>query len=83
VKHAKATEVIVQLMESNGVLHITVEDNGKGFDMEKIKKPGIGIKNIRSRTDYLNGKIEIDSKIGVGTSVSIKIHTDQLINNLG
>ena len=73
VKHAKATEVIVQLMVSDNVLHITVEDNGVGFEPEKTKNPGIGMNNIRSRIDYLNGDLTIDSQPGVGTTISMKI----------
>lgn len=71
LKHANASECIVQLMGSENSLHLTVEDNGAGFDKKKVENPGIGLNNIQSRVDYLNGKLEIDSEIGVGTTVSI------------
>ena len=52
-----------------------VEDNGKGFIKEK--SGGIGLKTIRSRVDYLHGKLVIDSS-GKGTTIMIKIpYTDK------
>ncbi len=54
---------------------LTVEDNGMGFDYEKVcndEKPHIGIKNVRTKLELMcNGRLIIDSKIGVGTSVKI------------
>ncbi len=73
VKHAKATEAIVQLMQNDNVLYLTVEDNGIGFDKEKINKTSAGMSNIKSRIDYLNGSFEIDSAINKGTSININI----------
>ena len=73
IKHASASEAIVQLMGSEKGLHLTVEDNGIGFDPEKLKNPGVGINNIRSRVEYLNGILEYDSEIGVGTTVNVEV----------
>ncbi len=73
VKHAKASEAIVQLMCNNKMLYLTVEDNGRGFDPEKIKMNSAGMSNIRSRVDFLNGSLDIDSSPGKGTTVSINI----------
>ncbi|RLD60085.1 MAG: hypothetical protein DRJ05_05300 [Bacteroidetes bacterium] len=71
VKHAKASEAIVQLMCNDERLYLTVEDNGTGFDPEKIKMNSAGMSNIRSRVDFLNGSLEIDSSPGKGTTVNI------------
>ena len=76
VKHAEASEAIVQLICNDKIVYLTVEDNGKGFNPTDIKKPGVGMNNIRSRVDYLNGKMEIDSKADIGTTVSVEITTD-------
>lgn len=73
IKHAKASEVIVQLMGSEKGLHLTVEDNGCGFDPENLNKPGVGINNIRSRVEFLNGLLEFDSEIGVGTTANVEV----------
>jgi two-component system NarL family sensor kinase len=73
VKHANASEAIVQLMGSEKGLHLTVEDNGCGFDPKKLKTPGVGINNIRSRVDFLNGALEFNSEIGVGTTINVEV----------
>ncbi|TND08468.1 MAG: signal transduction histidine kinase [Bacteroidetes bacterium] len=74
VRHADAKEATVQLIRFPGYVNITVEDNGKGFDMEQAKnKRGIGLSNIISRVNYLSGKIDIDSAPGSGTTVIIDI----------
>lgn len=74
-KHAKATEVIVQLLKEGNRLSITVEDNGKGFGVDSLElSKGAGWLNIRSRVDYLKGKLDLHSEAGKGTSVNIELH---------
>lgn len=73
-KHASATEAIVQLIYRDKTLTVTVEDNGKGFDQEKLQQAdGIGWKNIKSRVEYLDGTWDIQSEPGKGTAVNIEI----------
>jgi two-component system, NarL family, sensor kinase len=73
-KHAKATQVLVQLARQNSEVSITVEDDGIGFDKAIVEKAtGAGWGNIRSRVDYLKGKLDILSAPGQGTSVHITI----------
>lgn len=74
IKHAKATEVSIQLIRHENELNLLVEDNGKGFDLSKINDmDGIGLKNIQSRIQYLNGSVDFDSQPGRGTIVNIEI----------
>lgn len=74
LKHAKATEVMVQLLAKEHQLHITVEDNGIGFDVRQLDvADGIGYKNIRSRVDFLKGQLDVQSRASEGTSVYIEI----------
>ncbi len=74
VKHSGASEATVQLIRHPGLINLTVEDNGKGFDLRKLKQEkGIGLANIRSRVAFLEGKIEIDSTPGHGASILIDI----------
>ncbi|WP_118974535.1 tetratricopeptide repeat-containing sensor histidine kinase [Taibaiella koreensis] len=73
IKHASARKVMVQATREAGLLTLTVEDDGKGFDVDALKTAeGIGWKNIRSRLDYHNGKLHIQSAPSVGTSVFIE-----------
>jgi two-component system, NarL family, sensor kinase len=51
---------------------MTIEDNGLGFDAtDKSKYNGMGLKNMQNRVNFLKGKIELDSKPGNGTLVSV------------
>jgi len=70
VKHANATIVLVQVMRHENNLNITIEDNGKGFDVSNSFK-GDGLNNVRSRVGYLKGQLDIQSVPGEGTSVHI------------
>jgi signal transduction histidine kinase len=72
-KHAEASFVFIKfsLNEQANEIEFIVEDDGKGF--KDNKKPGIGLKNIKSRVEDINGKICIDSKQGSGTKISIFI----------
>ena len=75
VKHAAAKKVTLQLIKYPTYINLVVEDNGVGFNFEKImkEKKGIGMGNIFSRVDYLKGTVEIDSLPGKGTTVIIEI----------
>ena len=71
LKHAQAKHVTVQLNKIDSSLQITIEDDGVGFNyQEKIKSPGMGLKNISVRVEQLRGTFHIDSELGRG-SVSI------------
>lgn len=75
LKYAKAKQVLVSCSQNKDVFFITVEDDGVGFDVSDSKnKKGMGLKNIKNRVEFLNGKIEIDSKINQGTSVYIELN---------
>ena len=76
IKHAAATQILVQLSTTNNRVLITVEDDGKGFDKNILdSENGIGLSNIKHRVDYFKGKIEINSKLGAGTSINIELTT--------
>lgn len=73
IKHAGAETAIVQVSKSGNILNVTVEDDGKGFDINLIQpKSGIGWQNIRSRVGFLKGKIDLRSDEGKGTSVNLE-----------
>ena len=73
LKHAEATEVIVQLTLEDHLFMI-VEDNGKGFEMPHLSDhSGLGLGSVRSRVLFLNGTLEVDSTPGEGTTFSIDI----------
>jgi len=74
LKHAEASEVILQCSELDGWLFITVEDNGKGMDIKKANQAkGLGMVNIQNRVSLLNGHMETLSQLTEGTTVNIQI----------
>ncbi|PQJ80225.1 ATP-binding protein [Polaribacter porphyrae] len=72
IKHSKASEVSVQLFNSNNTAILIVEDNGVGFSSKEDKK-GIGLLNITSRLDMVNGNVNFEPSPKSGTLVTIKI----------
>ncbi|MFC0604630.1 sensor histidine kinase [Winogradskyella pulchriflava] len=79
IKHAQATEAIVQINHHKKTIDITIEDNGIGFSTT-TNHGGIGLKNIAHRTAYLNASLDINSGTD-GTSVTISIDLEKLPND--
>lgn len=73
IRHADARKVNIELVRHDAELILIVEDDGKGFDTARTENHGIGLKNIATRVEYLNGSVNFDSSIGKGTSVVIEI----------
>lgn len=72
LKHAHADHIVLQLNVIDDTLHITFEDNGIGFDPEKVKK-GLGMRTIAQRVDSLLGKWYVDSNENHGSTTVIEI----------
>ena len=79
IKHSKASQVWVQCREENKVFFLHVEDNGEGFDPDKIhqNRHGFGLENIQNRIHILNGKLEIDTTLGKGSSFYIQVKINE------
>jgi signal transduction histidine kinase len=71
IKHSHATEVLVQLRKMNNHIMLVVEDNGKGMTEEK--KNGIGISNLKSRVQLLDGNLQYDSSDNEGTTAIVRV----------
>lgn len=74
IKHAEATQATIYLTQHEEHLNLMVEDNGKGFDTQKITgKDGMGLVSIEQRLERLNGTLEVDSVVGRGSSIIINL----------
>ncbi|RBI92694.1 sensor histidine kinase [Elizabethkingia miricola] len=74
IKHADASEIIIQISQEENVLNLTVEDNGKGFDHKGLNvKKTAGFHNIESRVQFLKGTMNIISELNIGTSIELQI----------
>lgn len=72
LKHSKASEIFVQLVQNPDSISFSVEDNGIGFNI-KEKYSGNGIENIKSRITAFNGILDFKSEIGNGTEIIVSI----------
>jgi two-component system NarL family sensor kinase len=74
IRHAKASQISMQLIRHETELNIMIEDNGVGFDTGKIDSfEGIGLKGIQTRIEFLSGSVHFDSSVGRGTTVIIDV----------
>lgn len=75
-KHAQASKIKVNITKLGKVYRFTIEDDGIGFDQKKKNRKtgdnGWGIMNMKERAFAINGNVEISSKPGRGTIVSIE-----------
>lgn len=77
LKHAGASNVIVQLSQNEGWMYLTVEDDGKGFVYaEALRGSGMGLRNILQRVKVLRGKSDFRTAPGEGCSVVIEVPLD-------
>jgi PAS domain S-box-containing protein len=72
VKHGKASKISIKFKYNKHVMNIALHDNGIGFNQTKPGK-GMGLQNAQSRVKSHNGKLNIESSIGKGTSYAITI----------
>ncbi len=87
VKHSKAAEMSVQIINNNEKLVVTIEDDGVGFsgtaEGAAGVKSGMGLINMSERAISLNGKLYISSVPGKGTEIMIEIPLERNEKNKG
>lgn len=78
IKYADSTHIIVTLSNSKKLLSIVIDDNGKGFDPEKVEHikngdGGMGMTFMKERIKYINGRLFLNSAPNKGTRVTLNI----------
>lgn len=78
LKHTSVDEATVNIRRNTDELQVTVKDEGEGFDLENVElipgeKGGFGLFNVQERIDLLGGSVDIESKAGVGTRVTLHV----------
>lgn len=73
VKHSRATKMQLHLQVANGVLQMSIRDNGIGFDPNVEAAGCLGLKSMRERVTQVSGKWSIESGLHLGTKVSVAI----------
>jgi signal transduction histidine kinase len=76
LKHAKAKKILISLDEEDSKLKVLYQDDGRGFDYNQVllnETGGMGLPNIRSRINSINGNFAVDSLPGEGVVVTIGV----------
>jgi signal transduction histidine kinase len=73
IKHSECKNLTLLLNATEKNVELVLVDDGKGFDSTKIYTNGIGLKNMKKRTEMLNGIFSLESKINVGTKITVTI----------
>ncbi len=79
IKYAESTSILVSISNSENILSIVIDDNGKGFNPSKIKGlkekegRGMGLTFMKERIKYINGRLFINSEINKGTRVTLNV----------
>lgn len=71
IKHARASEAIIQLILEKELISVFIEDNGVGFE-KSLNKSGLGYAQIQQLIIFVNGKLSVDSQPNNGCRVSIE-----------
>jgi PAS domain S-box-containing protein len=73
-KHGQARSARVVFSQRDGQLHVTIEDDGCGLDLNAVvEHKGFGLRSMRGRAEAIGGVLEVNSKPGKGTRVSVQI----------
>jgi PAS domain S-box-containing protein len=74
VKYAQASQITVHLEKIGDSIRLSVTDNGRGMDTHSAASPrGLGMISMRERVRLLNGKFDMQSQAGVGTTIQVSL----------
>ena len=73
LKHAQANQINVQLLQEESRISFTVQDDGKGFDQQRVGE-GMGLKNVRQRVAAFQGEVHVYSS-DQGTEIHVELLT--------
>jgi len=77
IKHSNASDAIVTIKRDDRKVSITIEDNGQGFDVGNVKSSGggLGLVGLTERAQLLGGELVIETKLGEGTKIHVKVQS--------
>ena len=71
-EHANANKIFFELDEQDGLVHMEIRDDGVGFDFSSKPEPGhYGIQGMKERATSIGAELEMESQLGVGTTVRL------------
>lgn len=72
-KHANPTMIHVNITMNQNEILLSIQDDGKGFEINQTKNESFGIIGMRERVDLLNGKLAIQTERDKGTTISVSL----------
>ncbi len=73
VKHAGAQSVSIIVIPTEGAVRVVIEDDGEGFDPAAVREGALGLVGMRERVALLDGRFEVESGRGLGTTLIIEL----------
>jgi signal transduction histidine kinase len=73
VKHAQARVVSIVLARKGGAVALVIEDDGRGFDVGDTRDGGFGLEGMRERIGLLEGRLQVESRAGAGTTIVAEV----------
>jgi signal transduction histidine kinase len=73
-RHAQASQVQTTMLQQNGLIQLTIEDNGIGVDLNEVKnKKSLGLISMKERARLFKGEVMIEQRVPQGTVVTVKL----------
>jgi signal transduction histidine kinase len=73
VKHASAHNVSVSIARRGATVAAVIEDDGAGFDQRAVREEAVGLLGMRERLSFVDGRLEIESRPGAGTTIVAEV----------
>ncbi len=73
IRHGEPDTINIQLIYSLGEILLTIEDDGKGFDVKEKEGTGLGLRSMKTRVGAMSANLDIISTLGRGTIVSVVV----------
>jgi signal transduction histidine kinase len=73
VKHANAHNISVSIAPRGSTVAAVIEDDGAGFDQRAVRGEGVGLLGMRERLSFVDGRLEIESRPGAGTTIVAEV----------
>jgi len=85
IKHSKATSVNFSILKRDGKIHLTISDNGTGFNIKSVtsESKGSGLHNISAHAELMKGEVYLTSAKNTGVTYEIEIPENETKNKSG
>jgi signal transduction histidine kinase len=84
IKHAEASNIVVQLNETSDAIHTIITDDGEGFNVNEVlgsyeRRGSLGMVNIQERTELVGGELTVNSAPGKGTQIIMRVPKEEAV----